>query len=178
MSENICNYFNESSSIECINIRLTNSYGSPVFIDNNCWWLAVNDLCKSAFINKKMLLLSDGSPQRDFIHSSDIFQALDLLINCDCSSFSNNVFNLSSGRTLSILEIAHTIKNVYKKKYKLDISIELVDGKVSENADNFEKKPRYYVSNKKLASLGFSPKTSLETGILEIFEFLEKSSNV
>ena len=29
-------YYNTSTDINCINVRLSNSYGSPVFFDNNC----------------------------------------------------------------------------------------------------------------------------------------------
>ena len=36
LSENICNYFNDKTETECINVRLSNSYGSPVFKENNC----------------------------------------------------------------------------------------------------------------------------------------------
>ena len=69
LSENICNYFNEKTATTCINVRLSNSYGSPVFEENNCWWLVINELCKIAFEQNEIKLLSDGSPQRDFIHS-------------------------------------------------------------------------------------------------------------
>jgi UDP-glucose 4-epimerase len=175
MSENICNYFNISSIIECINVRLTNSYGSPVFKENNCWWLVINDLCKSAFKEKKIQLNSDGSPQRDFIHSFDIFKAIDLLINCNLSSSSSNVFNLSSGKTLTILEIAHAIKNVYKEIYKSDIPVLLKDGTISLNEKEFSNVPRYKVDNNKLCLLGFKPEIGLEDGIHESFEFIEKS---
>ena len=63
LSENICNYFNEKTETNCINIRLSNTYGSPIFKENNCWWLVINDLCRTAFFETKIQLLSDGSPQ-------------------------------------------------------------------------------------------------------------------
>ena len=57
LSENICNYFNENTDTNCMNIRLSNSYGSPVFNENNCWWLVINDLCKTAIEKNKIILL-------------------------------------------------------------------------------------------------------------------------
>jgi UDP-glucose 4-epimerase len=174
LAENICNMYNATSEIDCINIRLSNSYGSPVFKENNCWQLVVNDLCRSAFRNKKIQLLSDGSPQRDFVHSLDLFQAIKLLINSNLSNFSNNIFNLSSGKTLTILEIAHAIKSVYKQKYKSDICVRFIDNAISENTDKFAHNSKYQIENKKLTSIGFNPKMKLEDGILEIFDFLEK----
>ena len=105
LSENICNYYNETSNTECINIRLSNSYGSPIFDDTNCWWLVINDLCKNAIENNQIKLLSDGSPLRDFIHGDDVALAVDLLIEAD-TKCESNIFHISSGRTLSILELA------------------------------------------------------------------------
>ena len=82
LSENICNYYNDKTETDCINVRLSNSYGSPVFKENNCWWLVINDLCKTAIENSEIRLQSDGSPQRDFIHGDDIAHACEkILIN-------------------------------------------------------------------------------------------------
>ena len=55
LSEDICSYYNVNTETKCINVRLSNSYGSPVFNENSCWWLVVNDLCKSAFLKNKIL---------------------------------------------------------------------------------------------------------------------------
>ena len=80
LSEEICNYYNRKTETECINIRLSNSYGEPVFLDAKCWSLIINDLTRSAFENKKIILNGDGSPIRDFIHYSDICNAIDSLV--------------------------------------------------------------------------------------------------
>ncbi len=77
LSENICNYYNNKTNTECINVRLSNSYGSPIFNENNCWWLVINDLCKTAIENNEIRLKSDGSPQRDFIHGDDVAEEED-----------------------------------------------------------------------------------------------------
>ena len=71
LSEQICDHYNRKTETNVISIRLSNSYGDPIFDKNNCWWLAINDLCKNAFLNKEIRLLSDGTPQRDFIHGND-----------------------------------------------------------------------------------------------------------
>jgi UDP-glucose 4-epimerase len=174
MSENICNLYNNKTKINSINVRLSNSYGSPVFEENNCWWLVINDLCKTAYHKKKIMLLSDGSPQRDFIHSSDVYEAINILINTKKNNESNNTYHISSGETYTILELAHIVKSAYQKRYNRDIQISLPDGSVSINSDKFLKKDRYLISNSKLKSIGFSPRTDLETGIEKTFIYLEK----
>lgn len=173
LSEEICNYYNKSTNINCINVRLSNSYGSPVFIKNNCWWLVINDLCKTAFYDNKIKLLSDGSPQRDFIHISDVFNAVNALIQTKTKEIQNNTYHVSSGKTLTILQLAHVVKSVYKLRYKKDIQIILPDKTISENPNIYSKSERFTVDNSKLKSIGFKPTISLSTGINEIFEYLE-----
>jgi len=173
LSENICNYYNDKTEINCINVRLSNSYGSPVFIKNNCWWLVINDLCKTAYENSKITLLSNGSPQRDFIHVSDVCKGIKVLINTDKKNVKNNTYHISSGQTLTILELAHTVKEIYKLRYNKDIPVLLPNKKVSQNPDENLGIERYNVNNSKLVSLGFTAEISLPDGINEIFNYLE-----
>ena len=174
ISENICNYYSKKTNTNCINVRLSNSYGSPVFKENNCWWLVINDLCKGAFNKEEIILLSDGSPQRDFIHSSDVCRAIEILINTK-KNIRENTYHISSGKTLTILELAHKVKSVYQKRYNKDILLVLPDKSISENPNKFVETNRYIVENAKLKSIGFSPKADIETGINEIFDYLENS---
>jgi len=175
LSENICNYYNDKTKINCINVRLTNSYGSPVFKGNNCWWLVINDLCKSAYENNRIKLLSDGSPQRDFIHISDVCKGIEILVNTDKKDLQNNTYHISSGQTLTILELAHAVKEVYKLRYHKNIPVILPNKMVSENPDKYSETERYIINNSKLKALGFTLETSLGNGINEIFHYLENS---
>jgi len=174
LSESICSYFNYNSVINCINIRLSNCYGSPVFEENNCWWLVINDLCKTAFYEKVIILQSDGSPQRDFIHIVDVFNALDILIRTTGKNIINNTYHISSGKTLTILELAHTVKSVYQKKYGHDIEIIMPYEGIPKNFENNIKPDKYTISNSKLKILGFKQTVDLETGISETFNYLNK----
>jgi UDP-glucose 4-epimerase len=169
MSENINNYYNRSSKIDCINIRLSNSYGSPYFKDSNCWWLVINELCKEAFLKKKLILKSDGSPLRDFIHYKDIIDAIELIINKKSIGESNNTFNLSSGKTFSILDIAKKIQNIFELRYEKKLEIEFKE-KGNLNSQSTEK---YEISNSKIKNLGFVPKINISTGINEMFDYFE-----
>tara|TARA_B100001250_G_scaffold66509_1_gene53026 strand:+ start:48881 stop:49840 length:960 start_codon:yes stop_codon:yes gene_type:complete len=169
MSENINNYYNRSSKIDCINIRLSNSYGSPYFKDSNCWWLVINELCKEAFLKKKLILKSDGSPLRDFIHYKDIIDAIELIINKKSIGESNNTFNLSSGKTFSILDIAKKIQNIFELRYEKKLEIEFKEKGIL-NSQSTEK---YKISNSKIKNLGFVPKINISTGINEMFDYFE-----
>ena len=173
LSENICNYFNHKTNIECINIRLSNSYGSPVFKENNCWWLVINDFCKSAFNFKKINLNSDGSPQRDFIHSFDICSAIKLIIE---TNLKDNIFNIASGKTFTILELAHIVKKTYEDQYQKTININFLDGSSTTNQNEHKNIKKYNIDISRIKKYGFKPKIDLTTGINTIFKYLDKNN--
>jgi len=175
LSENICNYYNNQTDTECINIRLSNSYGSPVFNENNCWWLVINDLCKTAIENNEIRLKSDGSPQRDFIHGDDVAGAIEVLIKSKKNN-GNNIFHIASGETLTILELAYKVKTVFAQRYKKNIKIILPDNSISEYPapDSSKDIYRYVISTNRLKNLGFKQGLDLGLGINEIFNYLKK----
>ena len=175
LSETIVNHFDSTSDMSCINIRLSNSYGSPIFRDNNCWWLVINDLCRSAIEEQKIILLSDGSPQRDFIHSSDVCGAIEILLKNQDFKNTDNTYNLSSESTLTISELEKIVKKEYSLKYGVDIPIVLPSSISVETAEISSSQSRFLIDNTKLKSLGFSIKTSLEYGINELFEYVENN---
>lgn len=123
MCEQVSDYFNRTTDVNCVTVRLSNSYGHPVFPENNCWWLAVNDLCRTAFYEKSIKLLSDGSPMRDFIHGSDVCEAVELLCEKATKSIDNNTYHISSSKTFALLELAGLVKEVYEEMYGSEIPV-------------------------------------------------------
>ena len=164
LSENICHYYAQNSDTECVVARLSNSYGEPEFTDNNCWWLVVNDLCKMAVENKKIVLQSDGSPLRDFINGKDVCQAVETLIN---KGENGKTYHISSGETFSILELAEKVQTVYQQLYGENLPIFK-----AESTNQII--PKYKIDNSELLKIGFQPKISLEKGIENLFGYLDK----
>lgn len=170
LCENIINYYHETTELKAINVRLSNSYGVPIFKDNNCWWLVVNDLCQSASKEQKIKLLSNGSPQRDFIYMEDICRAVEIIINT--SHISDNTFHISYGQTYTILELAHLVQSVYQEQFDKKIPIILPDGSHSNSAEKFKNDKKYIINNNRIKSLGFQPQFNLEEGIKRLFHYL------
>ncbi|MDR2840584.1 MAG: NAD(P)-dependent oxidoreductase [Paludibacter sp.] len=164
ISETICKYYAVNSETDCTIVRLSNSYGSPVFSENNCWWLVVNDLCRQAFSDKKIVLQSDGSPLRDFINGIDVCRAVENIIE---NGEKNETYHISSGKTYSILELAQIVQKIYKSVYNKQIDI-----LTAKSTQNYPKK--YIINNNKLTQIGFSTSVSLDEGVKKIFEYFEK----
>ena len=53
MREQIVNYFNKNSNINCVNLRVTNCYGYPLYKNEKAWNLVANQFCKDAIQNRK-----------------------------------------------------------------------------------------------------------------------------
>ena len=173
LSEKICNYFNQKTKTKCINVRLSNAFGSPVFIENNCWTLVINDLCKTAFLKEKIKLFSDGSPQRDFIHTSDICKSIEYLIESN-KNLDENIFNLAFGKTYTILELAKIVQKVFESRYKKKIKIELQKNLVQSKNKN---KSRFSIDVTRIKRTGFKVNKSIEQGVQEVFNYLEANQN-
>lgn len=145
-------------------IRLTNSFGAPIFVESDKWYLVLNDLVKSAFDHNKIIIKSNGKAKRDFIYMGDVSIIIDKLLR---QKATNEIFNLSSNKSYEIITLAEIVKKVYKKRYKKDIDITI----------NKEDKTVYdllFVKNDKLRSLvDFEISDNMEEEVENIFKLLE-----
>ncbi|WP_160171319.1 NAD-dependent epimerase/dehydratase family protein [Flavobacterium seoulense] len=167
IGEVLCEHYNRTTNIDCRIVRLSNSYGAPIFEENNCWWLVINDLCRMAYTKKEIVLQSDGTPLRDFIHGWDVCRGIQNIIE---TSEVHMTYNLSSGNTISIMEIAKKIRDVFKYRYNIELPITAAECK------NNMQTPKYIIDNSLICSIGFEPKWSLEKGINDLFNFLEQNN--
>ena len=105
-------------------IRLTNSYGCPKGMDSSKWYLVFNDLSRSAVANKEIKLSGNGKAVRDFIWMSDVSNTLLRLLVINAR---NEVYNLSKGEVMSMLDIAKKVRTAYLEYYGTSIPIKLND---------------------------------------------------
>jgi UDP-glucose 4-epimerase len=119
-------------------------------------------------------MLSDGSPQRDFIHGSDVCQAVELLLEHAPKSKERPAYHISSSKTYTLLELAGVVKEVYKELFGIDIPVHMPNDLSVEDFSVFSKKPRYQIDNSTLKALGYEPKYDIREGIRELFHYFEK----
>lgn len=100
----------QRGQIEGIVLRLSNAFGAPVHKDVNCWMLLVNDLCRQVVETGKIVLHSSGLQQRDFIPMAEVCRIIEQLSTRDFKVAEPVVFNVGSGVSLSVLEIAQLVQ--------------------------------------------------------------------
>ena len=178
ISEKICGHYAKKTDVKCAILRLSNSYGAPMVPNANCWQLAVNSLCYSAFNKKTIELSADGSAMRDFIHGNDVCRAVGAIVDRPASVSEGkkaDVFQVSSGVTTTMLELAGMVSGEYEKRYGEKIPVVTASGPCNDFAA-FKDRKRFTISNAKLRSIGFAPEYDLATGISDLFSFLERNA--
>jgi len=144
--------------------RLTNSYGRPLNIKTDKWYLVVNDLVKSAHECGKITLKTNGKAQRDFIWMGDVCR----IVEASLSFQDSTTYNLSSGKSLKILDIARMVQAVYEKRYQKPLALEInaLDNLCYEDV---------YVDNTRLKNVfNFQAEDQLHNEVEKIFQLLDK----
>lgn len=96
----------QRDEVEGIVLRLSNAFGAPMHVNVNCWMSLVNDLCRQAVTNGKLVLTSNGLQLRDFITLEDVTKCVKHFISLPLSSCSDGLFNLGSESAVSVYDMA------------------------------------------------------------------------
>jgi len=163
MSENITSYFNSTSNICAVNLRLSNSYGEPYFKNEGCWGLIINNLCLNAFKYQKIEIKTSLKNSRNFIHYLDIFEAVKLMI--DSKRIKYNCYNLCGDKSVGFEEVVKIIEEQYHSIFKKKLAISVSNKPIKvQNAE---------YSNQRLKELKFRMETTIEHGINQVFQHLK-----
>ena len=102
--EEYCRMFARVNGLPHIVVRPSNGYGAPKTAASTKWYLLLNDLCKSAFTEGRIVLRSDPAIPRDFVWLGDVAAAVNALL--DRPDLAGRAFNISSGSALALGEVA------------------------------------------------------------------------
>ena len=150
-------------------VRLSNAIGRPINKHTNCWMLVANDIAKQIVEKNKIYINSSGKQLRDFIPISNIISAVIFLLESHNSY--GEVFNLGSGVSLSILDLAKLLST--RAKAILDIDVSITTGIDEISSDDYF---RYKID--RIMSLGYSPTHSLEDEIDNLLMYVNKEFRI
>jgi UDP-glucose 4-epimerase len=89
--------------------RLSNGFGYPMDDAVQRWTLVFNDLCLQAVSSGRLVLQTPGYQERDFIPLGDVAGAIAHLLALPAGALGDALFNLGSGRSLSIRGAAELV---------------------------------------------------------------------
>jgi UDP-glucose 4-epimerase len=108
MSEIVCKEYASLYNIPIAILRPFSIYGKG--LRKQLIW----DLCHKMNTTDVVELFGTGNESRDFIHISDFVQAVNCIINK--SDFNCSIYNLASGKEITINEVASIFEKHYQKK--------------------------------------------------------------
>ncbi|MDR2202988.1 MAG: GDP-mannose 4,6-dehydratase [Nitrososphaerota archaeon] len=153
VGEEYCQMYREQYGLDIVITRFANVYGP------RCHGVIHDFLDKLVKNSNKLEIIGSGEQCRDFVHVSDVVDALIKVGNMD--SIVGEVYNLGFGKTVSVLELA-----------KMMLTILGLQGKTVVTTTNTSwqgdvTKIWFDITNAK-KELNWNPKISLEDNIKEI----------
>ena len=160
-SEHLCKIYHELYGINTNIFRITNSYGprEQIIPNKN----AVNFLINQASKQKRLSIYNKGEFFRDLIFVDDVISGIITILK---KGKPGELYWISSGRKTWFKKFAHILQ------------------KITECEIDFPKTPKYtqkvdvgsfVADNKKLRTLGWKPKISIEKGISKTLDYFSKN---
>lgn len=149
-AEEIIQYYGENFGINYVILRPFNVYGKGQK-DNFIIPILFQKFLDS---NLKTVQMNDLKPKRDFIHAKDLVNAIVL-----CSeNLNQQIYNVTSGHSVSILELAQLIKKLLNSDKEIEDLSSSRKNEIMDCYGTFEK-----IKN----GIGWEPLINLETGLKE-----------
>jgi len=121
VAEEYCRLFSLRYDLNVSVVRPSNVFGCPIHSKINRWTLIPTSLCLSAYKENRIILNSSGKQNRDFVSLYFVSKCIKYLLEENNSGF--NVYNLTSERLFSIIEVAKMVQSCSKLVLNTDISL-------------------------------------------------------
>ncbi len=140
-AENEIKKIADEFGIRYIILRMFNVYGKG---QKKQYAGVISKFLKNISENKEIVIFGDGKQTRDFISINDVVESFD----CAIKSKTNGTYNIASGISVSINELAQIMFDIFRKKprikfqeeHKGDIKNSVTDILLAKNELNFSAK--------------------------------------
>lgn len=150
--------------IPAIILRPFNIYGPRQHLEK-----AIPRFITSAIFHEPLTVHGTGKPERDYMYVDDLSRAIDIFIHAPLEKVKGQVFNIGSGKAISILTIAKLIAKYMNIAESQIHFVKDRPGQVSTFACDYSK-------FKKL--LKWTPKKDFHKGLKETIEWYKNNQNV
>lgn len=152
--ERLCQLYSRCFGIKTIVLRLFNVYGP-----GQSQPTAINDMIIS-LLKEGEIRFRDGSPKRDFVFIDDVIEALTVVLDYEPKN-GLEVFNVGSGQSCSISELAEMLKEISGNE-----KVRIIDEKQSRPGDVREVVADIGKINQ---TINWKPKVSIHEGLERTF---------
>jgi len=150
---------------ELVVLRLSNSVGAPAHPAVDRWSLLVNDLCRQAAREGRLVLQTPGLQHRDWVSLGDVVGAI--ATTCR-GAVPAGTYNLASGRSATVRDVAELVAGAWAATTGQVIGVE------APNAEGPPADP-YRIDTSRLAGHGVRLETPLSDAIAEVTSFCQRN---
>ena len=156
VAEQMCIKDYDVEGLETVILRLFNVYGPRQSANGYAGVIAAFN--ERLGKRKPLLIYGDGLQTRDFVHVSDVAEAIWLALN---TAKTGKVFNIASGKAIGIRELAEIMRALANQEGSEIAFREPREGDIRTSHGDYSRARRL---------LGYLPKKSLRRGLLELME--------
>jgi len=159
--ERLCLLYGAAYDVPAVALRLFNVYGPRQALSNP--YTGVLAIFASRLLNDRPpVVYEDGEQRRDFVHVTDVARAFRLALENDGAD--GEAVNIGSGRSTSVLEIAHTLVRLLEKDIEPDLPGTSRAGDIRHCFADVSRAREL---------LGFEAQVDFEDGLAELAEWLK-----
>jgi len=148
--------------IPTVALRLFNVYGSRQALSNPYTGVAAIFISR-LLNNQSPMIFEDGKQRRDFVHVFDVANAFSTVLESELETW--DVFNVGSGRSIAVREIAETLSRLLGKDIQPTIMAKHRVGDIRHCFANIGKIEQV---------LGVRPQRNFEDGMAELIEWVAR----
>jgi dTDP-L-rhamnose 4-epimerase len=157
--EEMCLIVGRTYGIPTVALRYFNVYGARQALGNP--YTGVAAIFSARILNGKApVVFEDGCQRRDLVHVSDIVQAN--LMAMEREEMDYNIYNVSSGSPLTILQVAETLAQHLGSTHSPEITHQYRAGDIRH----------CFADIGRLSALGYRPQVSFSEGVAELVEWV------
>ncbi len=162
--DHIIRSYNKTFKLPYINVRCCNNFGPYQFSEK-----FIPTIITNIFANKKIPLYGDGKYFREWIYVEEFCSAL---YNIYLKGKINNIYNVGTNQRLSNFELAKTLQNIIKKKFKTEFNKDLIQYVIDRPGHDRSYKLN---SNKIRKDTNWKNKEKLETSLLKTIMWYDEN---
>lgn len=151
MMEKNIHEFSHKHNLNSVILRFFNIYGPG---QNDVYAGVITKFLNNILKNEPLIIFGDGNSTRDFIHISDVVQAIHLAIN-NLKGKRGDKYNIATSNHVSIKQLANLILSISKKSLEIKYS-KPREGDIIHSQTKIEKAKN---------ELGFKPIVNLSEGL-------------
>lgn len=151
--DHYCRLYHDLYGVETVALRYFNVYGPRQ--QGGDYSAVISIFSEQAQVNEAITVEGDGTQTRDFVHIDDVVRAN--LLAAASDEAVGEAFNIGTGESVTIHEVAETIKRVTDSNSEI-VHVDGRDGDIDRSCADVTKAEK---------RLGYEPTLDIETGLQE-----------